>query len=89
MLQGISEWLPISSEGINSLVLLHFSQRPVAESIRISLWLHMGAFLATLIYFRKDIADLLRHLPQYIRDLGAASGSDRNSLITFLIVSTI
>ncbi len=87
--QGITEWLPISSQGINTLILLHFFQQPIAEAIGISLWLHTGTLFAALIYFRRDIADLSRHLPQYIRDLGAASGSERNALITFLIVSTM
>jgi len=87
--QGIVEWLPISSEGVNTLILIHFFDKPLGEAIAISLWLHMGTVLAALVYFRKEVADVLRHLPQYVRELGASSGSDGNALITFLILSTL
>ena len=86
--QGITEWLPISSEGINTLILLHFFQKPLTEAIEISIWLHTGTLFAALIYFRRDIADLLRHLPQYVRELGSG-GTERNTLITFLLISTL
>ncbi len=87
--QGITEWLPISSEGINTLILLHFFQKLPTEAIQISIWLHTGTLLAALIYFRKDIVDLGRHLPQYVRELRASGGTERDTMTTFLILSTV
>jgi undecaprenyl-diphosphatase len=87
--QGITEWLPISSEGVNTLILLHFFQESPATAIRTSIWLHTGTLLAASIYFRREILALLRHLPQNIRKLGAASGTEQNTLTSFLIVSTL
>ncbi len=87
--QGITEWLPISSEGINTLILLHFFHKPLTEAVGISIWLHTGTLLAALVYFRRDIAVLLRHLPQYVRERGASGGAESNTLITFLIISTL
>jgi undecaprenyl-diphosphatase len=89
VVQGITEWLPISSEGINTLILVHFFQKPVAEAILVSIWLHTGTLLAALIYFRRDIAALLRHLPKYLRERGVSGGTEQSALITFLIVSTV
>ncbi len=89
VVQGITEWLPISSEGINTLILLQFFQKPLAEAIQISIWLHTGTLLAALIYFRRDVVPLLRHLPQYLRELGAGSGTGLDAMTTFLIVSTV
>jgi undecaprenyl-diphosphatase len=86
--QGITEWLPISSEGINTLILLHFFRKPLTEAIGISIWLHTGTLFAAVIYFRRDIMDLLRHLPQYIRELGTG-GTEWNTLTTFLLISTL
>jgi len=52
VLQGIFEWLPISSEGVLSL----FSQFFIKEinPVDISLVLHFGTLFAVLIYFFKD-----------------------------------
>ena len=55
-LQGIFEWIPISSEG----VLTIFSSFLVTDmsSIDFSLFLHLGTMLAIIIYFRKEWVDL-------------------------------
>lgn len=88
-IQGITEWLPISSEGINTLISLQFFQTPLPESISISLWLHSGTLLAALIYFRRDIIMLSRHLPKYLTELRTHQASGPTHLITFLIIATV
>lgn len=88
-IQGITEWLPVSSEGINTLIQIHFFGESVQEAITISIWLHLGTVLAALTYFRKEVADLLRHLPHYFKELPASNSSEPNALITFLIISTL
>jgi undecaprenyl-diphosphatase len=52
ILQGIFEWLPVSSEGIVTLVspFLKTNLNP----IDIAIFLHLGTLLATLIYFNKE-----------------------------------
>ena len=57
ILQGIFEWLPISSEGIIALT----SQILIKETnpIDIAIFLHTGTLLAVLFYFRKDWAKLI------------------------------
>lgn len=90
--QGITEWLPVSSEGINTLILLRYFDKPIDEAISFSIWLHTGTLLAALVYFREDISELLKHLPTYMRDLGTRAATERDSLTaltTFLIVSTL
>jgi undecaprenyl-diphosphatase len=87
--QGITEWLPISSEGINTIILVNFFKEAADKAIVTSIWLHLGTFLAALVYFRKDVVYLLGHLPQYIREKGSSQRAERNTLITFLIVSTL
>ncbi|NTV44845.1 MAG: undecaprenyl-diphosphate phosphatase [Candidatus Yonathbacteria bacterium] len=62
-IQGIAEWLPLSSEGLIVLAKTHWfgGGRP-DEMIRLALFLHMGTALASIIYFRKEIGALIRDL---------------------------
>ena len=52
IIQGIFEWIPISSEGVVALASQFLVEdfRPVD----LSLFLHLGTFFAVLVYFRKD-----------------------------------
>lgn len=45
IIQGIFEWIPISSEGVVALI---------SNNIDIALFLHLGTLLAVLVYFYKD-----------------------------------
>ncbi|MFO8016148.1 MAG: undecaprenyl-diphosphate phosphatase [Candidatus Woesearchaeota archaeon] len=57
ILQGIFEWLPVSSEGIVALLgnLMGGEFNPVD----IALFLHLGTLLAVMIYFAGDWKDVL------------------------------
>jgi undecaprenyl-diphosphatase len=57
ILQGIFEWLPISSEGVVSL-FSHFFIKDV-KPLDFSLVLHFGTLFAVLIYFFKDWINVL------------------------------
>lgn len=64
--QGITEWIPISSEGVTVFLGVYFFDGiTLTELIRLSLYLHLGTFLAALVYFRQDILILLRQLVAY------------------------
>ena len=57
ILQGILEWIPISSEGIVSL----FSNFLVKENVvSFALFLHLGTFFSAVVYFRKEIAKVIK-----------------------------
>ncbi len=66
-IQGVAEWLPISSEAVISLVLQNFMGRTPLASVNASVWLHTGTMIAALAYFREDFIRLagkfLRELP--------------------------
>jgi undecaprenyl-diphosphatase len=57
VLQGIFEWIPISSEGIVALASRFFIKE--FNAIEVALFLHLGTLLAVLVYFRKDWKEVL------------------------------
>jgi len=86
ILQGLLEWLPISSQGNIILFMVSIFGMNEIEALRLSVCLHAGTLLSVLVYFRKIFWSLLKAFPKY-----RVGGSDKkeNRLITFLIVSTI
>ena len=83
--QGIAEWLPISSEGLITLIKIKFfSGNHVFSIIKLALFLHLGTSCAALIYLRKDVLGLLRTLFCY----KTASEENQKTLI-FLIISSV
>jgi len=82
--QGIAEWLPISSEGIITLIKVNiFKETGIREIIQLALFLHLGTFFAVLIYLRKEVASLFRSFLKY----RSANNNDK-LVIKFLIIST-
>lgn len=79
--QGVSEWLPVSSEGIVAVAYAWVMDRPLEEAVSFALWLHVGTTVSALIALRRDVRGLLRDLlsPPY------ASAA----LTRFLIVGTV
>ena len=83
--QGIAEWIPISSEGLIVLLGVNFFDGVTAtELIRLALYLHMGTFLAALIYFRKDVWRLTKQLFNYKK-----TNKETKKLLNFYIIATL
>ena len=57
-IQGIAEWLPISSEGMVTLAGQIFFGMDFGRSLGNAIWLHAGTMVAAVIYFRKDLQNL-------------------------------
>ena len=60
LIQGVVEWLPVSSEGVVATAHTLFFQSSLAESVSFSLWLHLGTALSALSALRGDAADAVR-----------------------------
>ncbi|MFH1426959.1 MAG: undecaprenyl-diphosphate phosphatase [Patescibacteria group bacterium] len=85
-IQGIAEWLPVSSEGLIFIVKTNFfnSGESIKEITELALWLHLGTFLAALIYFRSKVITLFKALFNYQK-----AGNDLKKTLIFLIITTI
>ncbi|MFH1432138.1 MAG: undecaprenyl-diphosphate phosphatase [archaeon] len=85
LIQGLFEWLPVSSEGMTSLYMVAKGQT-LTEAIPISIWLHTGTLLAAILYFRSDLKAIIKNIPDYLKR--NKKNIDLNATTTFLIIST-
>jgi len=66
LLQGLLEWLSVSSERNMVLVLVALFGLPVQETVSTSIFLHLGTGFAALVYFREEVIKiLLGKTPEY------------------------
>ena len=65
IIQGVTEFLPISSSSHLILISNYFSFNNQSLSIDVSL--HIGSFLAVLVYFRKDIFDFIKNKDLFVK----------------------
>lgn len=82
--QGVLEWLPVSSEGGVALVSTALGAGPAA-SVRFALFLHLGTALAATTFYRDD----LRHLLSLVSGWHPPRAfTPRDGHLTFLAAST-
>ncbi len=62
LVQGVLEWLPVSSEGQVSVLLSMLGGAPPASAVSMALWLHLGTSLAAAAYLRSELAAAIRWL---------------------------
>ncbi|MCS7109893.1 MAG: undecaprenyl-diphosphate phosphatase [Candidatus Caldarchaeum sp.] len=60
VLQGLAEWLPVSSEGLVSLASKLFFSRVFDVALASAIWLHVGTLFSAVVYLRKDVSLVLR-----------------------------
>ncbi len=85
-IQGVAEWLPVSSTSLLILAMqnLFHHQDGFQVMTQHTMFLHLGTFLAAIIYFRKDVGHLVIALFQY-----RSQPKETQNLTVFLIVATV
>ncbi|AFO56748.1 MULTISPECIES: undecaprenyl-diphosphate phosphatase [unclassified Natrinema] len=84
IVQGIVEWLPVSSQGNLSLFLTLAGTDP-ANAVQLALFLQVGTTLSATLYYRDDIATALRAVPGW-RPGTAYSGE--NAIPSYVVVAS-
>ena len=58
--QGVTEWLPVSSEGVTAAAYSWLLKRPLSDAVAFALWLHMGTAFSALVALRPEVGEILR-----------------------------
>jgi len=88
--QGVTEWLPISSEGVLTLIQIYLLERPLAQSVTFAIWLHLGTLLAAVAYFQGEILRLISAFPSWITPRRRVRLlEEERRLLDFLAVATL
>ena len=85
IVQGIVEWLPVSSQGNLSLFLSLAGTDP-AVALQLALFLQLGTTLSAATYYREDIAVATRSLPGW---RPRAAYAEENALISYILVACL
>ena len=86
VVQGVLEWLPVSSEGGVALALSLVTGESGGVSTRFALVLHAGTAVAALAYYRGELFDIARDAPDW-RPRAAFDAT--NADLSFLGVATL
>jgi undecaprenyl-diphosphatase len=82
--QGITEWIPISSEGVLVLLMTRLFGHGGAlyELVQQAVFLHLGTVCAAVVYYRHTLLDMVKALK---------GGGDVRTLVQmrFLVIATI
>lgn len=85
IVQGITEWLPISSSGMAVLIMTNlYGITDVNIILRYLLFLHLGTFFAAFVYFFNDVKKLTFSFFHYKK-----AKSKTKKVLNFIIISTI
>jgi undecaprenyl-diphosphatase len=69
VLQGVLEWLPVSSEGNLTLFLVSVLGFSPSETLGLAIFLHLGTGLAALVYYREESWGILVGATDRDRDM--------------------
>ena len=83
--QGITEWVPVSSKTLVTFTYLKFFQGDPALVIPILMYVHLGTVIAATIYFRHELAAIIAEIAGRPRDFHRHAGGKSGFLFTALV----
>ncbi len=85
IIQGLTEFLPVSSSG-HLVLAKYYLNMQVDSNVAFEVFLHLGSVLAVIIYFRKDIIELLTSLIKF-KEKDKRNVNNRETVF-YLIIAT-
>ncbi|TFG01332.1 MAG: undecaprenyl-diphosphate phosphatase [Promethearchaeota archaeon] len=85
ILQGLFEWLPISSSGQVMIIAMNLFGIPPNKAFSLAIWLHLGTTIAVLLKFRTDFYKIAQSFFPFRFEINEIDIKNRN----WLIIATI
>ncbi|MXR50404.1 UDP-diphosphatase [Halovenus sp. WSH3] len=85
IIQGVVEWLPVSSSGNLSLFLSVVGTDP-AVATQLALFMQIGTTLSAATYYREEITAATRSVPGW---RPRAAYAEENALVSYIVVATV
>jgi undecaprenyl-diphosphatase len=79
VVQGLTEFLPVSSDGHLAVTYRLFGGHP---DLTFEVFLHLATLIAMVVYFRRDILELLRSLAS------AGKGTPQRRIVWLIVLAT-
>ena len=89
VLQGFTEWLPISSSGQVMIVSISVFGILPEQAFSLGIWMHLGTTIAVLIKFRKDYIQIIKSILPRKFEVNESDIKKRNWLIYATIGTAI
>lgn len=83
--QGVAEWLPISSEGITMFLMINAFGKNPSDAISYAIFLHFGTMLAAILKFKGDFSHILASFARKNR----RKNWRENSMLTIILIATL
>lgn len=95
IVQGVTEWLPVSSEAVITLILTQVLGTDPGQALNASIFLHTGTMIAAFVYFREEYFEIieycfnkLRSPEEVLENPGSLMEEKKGRLTLFLAFST-
>ncbi len=89
ILQGLTEWLPISSSGQVMIFSINVFGIPPDQAFSLAIWLHLGTTIAVLLKFRTDYIKIIQSFLPNIFEVEDIDIKKRNWVIFATIGTAI
>jgi undecaprenyl-diphosphatase len=91
IMQGIFEWLPVSSQGNVASLAVAFFGISAEEAVRYAIFLHIGTLFAAAFYFRNELQGMLRGKERKLRNfmLIAVAATAITALPAYLFLKAV
>jgi undecaprenyl-diphosphatase len=83
--QGITEWIPISSKSQVTFVYLTLFRGNISSVVPILLYAHLGTLLAATLYFRREIICMIQEIRKTPCNIGCHAQGKAGFLFTALL----